>query len=112
MEADDPVFVGSSSGEPTTTMGEVDDLPCAGTFSGELAMTLGEADGSSSAGNSSDELAGKLRSTAISSPESAPMSSRHLRKRLMIDCPLELVQVCRKWCFQGYRVSVPYLTSI
>ena len=24
----------------------------------------------------------------------------------------ELVQVCRKWCFQGYRVSVPYLTSI
>ena len=27
MEADDPVFVGSSFGEPTTTLGEVDDHP-------------------------------------------------------------------------------------
>ena len=59
-EADDPVFVGSSSSEPPTTLGEVDDHPGAGTFSGELAMTPGEADGSSSAGNSSDELTGKV----------------------------------------------------
>ena len=54
---DAPVLVGSSSGEPTTTLGEVDDQPCAGSYSDESAMTSGETDVSSFAGISSDELA-------------------------------------------------------
>ena len=59
VEADAPVLIGPSSGEPTTTRGEADDHPSVGTFSDELAVASGEADGSSSAGISSDELAGK-----------------------------------------------------
>ena len=55
--ADAPVLVGSSSDEPTTTLGEVDDQPCAGSYSDESAMTSGETDVSSFADISSDELA-------------------------------------------------------
>ena len=59
VEADAPVLVGISSGEPTTTSGEADDHFGTSTFSDELVAASGEVDGSSSADLSSDEFAGK-----------------------------------------------------
>ena len=74
VEADAPVRVGVSSGEPTSTSGEADGHSGAGAFSGELAAASGEAFGSSSADLNSDEFAGKaggLSDVGISSDELA-----------------------------------------
>ena len=49
--ADVPALVGFSSGEPSSTPGEVEDLPCAGSLSVDLAVTSVETDGSRAAGN-------------------------------------------------------------
>ena len=59
MEADAPVLVGVSSGEPTTSSGEADDHSSAGASTDEFAAASSEAEESSSADLCSDEVAGK-----------------------------------------------------